>query len=248
MTARESSAVMAQRKLTKASLDLFPTPPWATRVLCHELLERRGFVCGPRAFSAWEPSCGKGHMAIPLAEFFGRVYATDVHDWGYGDRRDLDFTFAAATDAPGPVDWVIGNPPFKSAELFLDKGLQVARCGVALLLRLQFMEGAGRFERIFAGDRRPAVVAPFAERVAMIEGAWDPEASSATAYAWFIWTVKPVAETVIATIAPGCAQRYTRVQDMVLATPGEAARRKAARKAAELAERDGMPEPHPRLV
>lgn len=219
---------MARRRDPNSALDMFPTPPWATRALLREVplgLER------PAALRVWEPACGKGHMAYVLGETFGHVIATDVHDWGYGQRHDLDFLFATADDAGGPVDWVITNPPFKAAEAFLDKGLSVARRGVALLLRLQFLEGAGRFARVFGTDRRPAVVAPFAERVPMIEGVWDPEASSATAYAWFVWLTTPAPVTIIDTIAPGAAQRHTVLADRYLATPGEARRRRLAKAA-----------------
>lgn len=171
-------------------------------------------------------------MAIPLKDYFGRVFATDVHDWGFGDRHGLDFTFALADDAPWPVDWIIANPPFTLAERFLDRAMSIARVGVALLVRLQWMEGGDRFYLVWIDDRRPHLVCPFADRLTMIEGVWDPEASSATAYMWLIWAkgeTRPF--WPIRHIRPGAERRYSRLSDLVLATPGEAARRK--KKAAE---------------
>jgi hypothetical protein len=41
---------------------------------------------------------------------------------------------------------------------------------VAILTRTQFVEGVGRFERLFCGGP-PAVFAPFTERVPMVRGA-----------------------------------------------------------------------------
>lgn len=224
-----STAVMANRRAGE-SLQLFPTPPWATRSVI-EKLQALGWVAP--CMTAWDPACGKGHMAIPMAEFFTAVFASDVFDWGYGDRRDLDFSFARADDAPWPVDWIIANPPFTLGEAFLHRALEIARGGVALLLRLQWLEGGERYRTIFSTDRAPSLVCPFADRVAMIEEVWDTEASSATAYAWFLWHKGSTALNTFSHIAPGTDQRLTLLSDMALATPGEAARRKQERKASQ---------------
>jgi hypothetical protein len=223
---------MAQRVTSKASFELFPTPPFATRAVIEEEL-RIAFMIDEET-KAWDPACGAGHMAIPMKEYFGAVFSSDITDQGYGDNRALDFGFATTADCPiGAPDWVMANPPFRLAEMFIDKALTIATTGVAMFMRLQFIEGGGRYNRLFSKARRPRFILPFAERVALIEDVWDPEASSATAYAWFIWDVRGSDETVIRPIPPGCAARYTKLSDMALATPGEARRRKAARKAAE---------------
>ena len=73
----------------------------------------------------------------------------------------------------------------------------------------------------------------------MMEGAWDPEMTSATAYCWIVWT-KGHEDTLadayrlpeVFHIRPGMADLYTRGVDETLASPGEAARRLAAKKAA----------------
>lgn len=230
--ANRLTAVLASRRLGPESLELFPTPPpWATRALVSEIL--RGHLgIDPSVLTALDPACGRGHMAIPLAESFASVVATDVHDWGFGVRRDLDFTFASREDFP-PVDWMITNPPFTLAERFLVKALSFVRLGVAMLLRLQFLEGGERYRQIYGPNgRRPILHCPFSERVPMIEDVWDPEASSATAYSWFIWS-KVDGPMLMPTlhIPPGMEQRYTRLSDMALATPGEAACRRAAKRA-----------------
>lgn len=234
----KSTAVMASRKSGPEALDFLPTPPWATRALVEAVLIPHVLNDGGWLGNVWEPCCGAGHMATVLREYAPAVFASDVHDWGFGDRRDLDFTFAAPVDAPfDNVDWIVTNPPFVLAERILDRALSIARAGVALLLRLQWLEGEERFRLIFDTPRRPNLVCPFVERVAMIEGVWDPEASSATAYAWFVWLVDSCPErTVVAHIPPGQEDRLTRLSDMALATPGEAARRKARRKQAERAD------------
>lgn len=220
---------MARRADKRAAFDFFPTPPWATRALLDEVL-----FPSQRAtpiMSCWEPACGAGHMALPLSERFHKVFASDIQDLGFGDRRDLDFAFANKSDAPWPVDWIITNPPYILAERMLDRALAIASIGVAMLLRLQWLEGAERYSLVFGGGRAPWLLCPFADRVPMIEGVWDPRSSSATAYAWFVWIKGWAGSTVIQHIRPGAAERWTRMQDLALAVPGEAERRRKARKA-----------------
>jgi hypothetical protein len=81
---------------------------------------------------------------------------------------------------------VITNPPFKLAEQFVFEGLRVAKVGVALLTRTVFIESAGRYERLFK-DTPPSTMAQFAERVPMVKGRLDKNATTATGYAWLIW-------------------------------------------------------------
>jgi hypothetical protein len=129
-----------------------------------------------------EPACGAGHMARPLKEYFGEVRAADAYEYGYGDVRDF-LTYPYETNA---VDWVITNPPFRLGEQFVLRALSVAKVGVAILARTVFLEGAGRFERIFR-DAPPTKFAQFTERVPMLRGRLDRKASTATGYAWLIW-------------------------------------------------------------
>ena|GEM_PF-785291 len=163
-------------------LNFFPTPPWAARA-GGELVR----MLDPGARSAWEPACGEGHAAVPLEAYFDDgVWRTDVHDHAgpNGPYRIGDFPRGDFDKERNPVvDWVITNPPFAQAEAFVTKGLSVARRGVAMLCRLAFIETVGRFPLM----QRLAVHAPFAERVPMQLGSWDPDLSSATAYAWFVW-------------------------------------------------------------
>lgn len=232
MTGLTSSAVMNQRhSLNADALDFFPTPPWATRAVIGSVI-RTHIANGGMGSVALDPCCGAGHMAIPLAEYFDTVIATDIADRGFGQRRDLDFLMSSPEDY-GEIDWIFFNPPFLLAEQFLFKAKSLRpRRGIAMLARLNWLEGQERHQTIFGTGMRPAFVCPFAERVPMIEGVWDPEASSATAYAWFIWAPGNKRYlSQIEHIPPGSAARYTLPEDEALATRGEAARRAAARKA-----------------
>ena len=197
-----------------SSLDFFPTPPWATRALLRRVL---GAGDGSlRKLAAWEPACGEGHMATVLWEDFGHVHASDVHD--YGGNAICDFTGGPLLQPPGysgvPFDphWIITNPPFKFAAEFALTALDIARTGVALLVRAQFLEGQERFETLFS-VRPPSMVCQFAERVPMHKGRWVVNGKSATSYCWVIWsTVTPAIATQFLWIPP-CRAELTRADD-----------------------------------
>lgn len=208
-TPQGSSAVMARRETTKAEgvLDFFPTPPWATRAVLPLLAKLSPRPLGE--LTCWEPACGEGHMACPLGEGFAAVHSSDV--WPYGHGQVLDFLDQRVSI--GPVDWIVTNPPFKAAVDFALLGLQRARHGVALLLRTAWAEGGERHARLF-GPRPPAVIAQYCERVPMVQGRWDPEAASATSYAWFIWTGDSEASTRFVWIPPGRREALTKPDDV----------------------------------
>lgn len=187
MAQNTSSAVMSQRKEPPDSLDFFPTPPWATRALC-EHLNRWGNIAHD---ICWEPACGAGDMVRPLREAFRGVHASDVHDYGspYQDRL-CDFLMPGSEPPYIPsqgVNWIITNPPFRLAEEFALRAFGIARDGVALFVRIAFLEGGGRFERLFR-PHRPEWILQFCERVPVFKGRLDAAGSTATAYCWVIWT------------------------------------------------------------
>ncbi len=197
-----SHAVMAQRYEPKDSLDNFPTPPWATRALLEHVISPQEL----RMQSCWEPACGEGHMAKVLDDYFGTVYASDIHPYGYGSTRDF---LDDGTDQD--VDWIITNPPFKQAEEFVVKALSIARRGVAMLARTVFAESVGRYQRLFS-TTPPTKVAIFAERVPIFKERLDPKGSTATSYAWFVWEA-PVGVTTQKLWIPPCRKILERASD-----------------------------------
>ena len=89
------------------------------------------------------------------------------------------------------MDWVVTNPPFGDgrAEAFVRRAYDVSRRGVAMLMRAGMLETVGRHSLLYR-DCPLTVFAPFSERLPLVKGRMDPEASSAAFYAWFIW-LKP---------------------------------------------------------
>lgn len=201
---RGSTAVMARRVEPPDSLDFFPTPPWATRALFRHVLPKMNY----RGSSGWEPACGEGHMAEVLREFFGRVEATDIFDYGYGEGG---IDFLGWKPPFSPADWIITNPPFKAAISFTLRALELAEVGVAMLARTQWLESKSRYELLFK-SRPPTIFAPFVERVPMVKGRWDPDASTATSHAWFVWTKNPHVCTKMVLIRP-CRLHLTDPRD-----------------------------------
>lgn len=199
-----SPAVMAQRAEPADSPDDFPTPPWATRALVEHIISRHENL---GAQSCLEPACGAGHMAKVLGEYFGEVHASDAYHYGYGPVRDY-LTYPYET---GAVDWVVTNPPFRLAEEFVLRSLNVARRGVAILARTVFLESIGRYERIF-GERPPSIFAQFVERVPMVKGRLDQKATTATGYAWLLWEKGNTDEPRLMWVPP-CRKQLERPTD-----------------------------------
>lgn len=207
MTQNTSHAVMQQRSESHDSLDDFPTPPWATRAFCEYLL--KGEIIGTD--TVWEPACNRGYMAKPLSEYFNTVHTSDIHDYGWkGQHRVTDFLFPHS-EPEDKIDWIITNPPFRLAEDFIFRGLEVARKGIAVIVRTSFMEGVRRYNGIFK-DSPPTYVAQYAERVPMHKARYDPNGTTATSYAWFVWKKGCDSNCQLKWIPP-CKKRLMRSTD-----------------------------------
>ena len=173
---------MQQRKEPNDSLDDFPTPPWATRALCKYILNEYDL----KNQSVWEPACNRGYMGRPLMENFNEFWFSDIHDYGWDYQNEI-FDFCNLIDkSPVKKDWVITNPPFRLAQEFILRAIDVSNVGVAVIVRTSFLEGKGRFEKLFSINP-PTIIAQFVERVPMVKGRYDPKASTATSYVWLVW-------------------------------------------------------------
>jgi hypothetical protein len=125
-------------------------------------------------------------MNEPLCEYALAVAMSDVHDYGRGYIVH-DFLQPYTPDGIACAEWIVTNPPFRLAEQFIARGMEIATHGVAMLVRTSFVESVGRYTRLFR-DHPPAVVAQFVERVPMVKGRLDRTASTATSYCWLVWS------------------------------------------------------------
>ena len=207
-----ASVVMAQRKEPKDSLDLFPTPPWATRALVEHVLKPLDLYNASEA--VWEPACGLGHMVRPLREYYDAVYYSDIKDYGGSDEViPLDF-LSRAGGGKSTAAWVITNPPFNNLLKFITTGLEVATIGVAMFCQLRVLETIGRYNEIFLPYAGGFCIAPFVERVPILSGRLDRNSSTATAYAWLVISHDKVLTPLIH--IPPCRKRLEKDSDYEL--------------------------------
>lgn len=205
------SAVMAFRDPSDGC-EFFPTPPWGARAGA-ELIKR----IDPAAKTVWEPAAGAGHMAHGLRDYFDQVFTSDAFDYGLGDVL-YDFTRSDLAE-PFAADWIVSNPPFASVETFIRLAYARARRGAAMLMRLAVLEGQARY-RLLHEDCPLHAVAPFSERLPMHKARWEPDGSTASAYAWFFWFKRPQHRgrpALLLPIAPGSETRLTRPSDAAFA-------------------------------
>ena len=147
-------------------------------------------------YTVLEPCVGGGHMANGIQNYCGKkeyynvkFVGTDIRDRGYRNdiwelKYGLDFF---ADDYPyDEADWIIMNPPFGVIEPFTIRALDIAKKGVIMLGRLQFLEGEGRFEKILQFNP-PTDVYVYVDRIQCWKDGLKPDGSSAQAYAWFVW-------------------------------------------------------------
>lgn len=207
MTQNTSTAVMQRRSEPHDSLDDFPTPPWATRALCEWLI---GWGYSLDRTVCREPAANRGYMVRPLREYFDRVEASDIHDYGAGFAVQ-DYIFGP--DPAGVVGWTITNPPFRLAQEFIQQARNTSRLGVAVIVRSAFLEGGARYRDLFK-DAPPTDILQFCERVPMVRGRYDHKAASATAYSWLVWRKNDrTGGTRFAWIPPGTRKRLERASD-----------------------------------
>ena len=147
-------------------------------------------------YTVLEPCIGGGHMADGIQSYCSKkehyntkFVGTDIRDRGYrNDTWELEYGLDFfADDYPyDEADWVIMNPPYGVIEPFTIRALDIAKKGVIMLGRLQFLEGEGRFEKILQFNP-PTDIYVYVDRIQCWKDGLKPDGSSAQAYAWFVW-------------------------------------------------------------
>lgn len=166
--------------------DYYATEPKAAELL----LEQEEFH-----HTIWECACGEGHLAKVFEAHGHEVISTDLVYRGYGDPVSLDFLNETIDDFEGDV---ITNPPYKFALEFVQRALESVKPGrkVAMFLKLQFLEGKSRKNFFQITPPRRVYVSSSRLKCAK-NGEFESIASSAVAYAWFVWKKGYTGETVI---------------------------------------------------
>lgn len=173
--------------------DFYPTPEWATQAL----LKYEHFDG-----EIWECACGDGAMSRVLESNGNNVSSSDLYNRGFGEAG-VDFLQSKRRS-----NNIITNPPYNSAQKFVEKGVELAGSKLALLLRLAFLEGAHRSRTIFS-DCPPSRVWVFSERITFYPSGAQVKGSGTTAYAWFVWDRQHTGQTELGWIRPGLKKLYS---------------------------------------
>ncbi len=133
-----------------------------------------------------EPACGEGHLSKRMEELGKRVISTDLVDRGYG-VGGVNFLDYERLPNKGNQD-IITNPPYKLAQDFVEKSLELLQdgCKCAMFLKLTFCESEKRRELF---DKYPPKrIYVFSKRQkCALNGDFENIGSSAVCYAWFVW-------------------------------------------------------------
>jgi hypothetical protein len=136
----------------------------------------------------WEPACGPGSIVRALVAAGHNVLDSDLHD--YGQYYKTDF-LAPDTSVPWhgcyEFECIVTNPPYRLAQQFVEKALELKVPLVIMLLRLAFLESERR--RRILEHSGLARIHVFRNRLPMMHRKdWNgPRASSAIPFAWFVW-------------------------------------------------------------
>ena len=190
------------RGATRNLDDHYATPPDLCRLIC-ETLRDDGWIEEP--MNLLEPGCGEGFFLDAMAE-----------TWPYAEIEGVDLNpdlVALARERGHNVrqgdvlgtDWpdfsgIIGNPPFKEADEFIDallpsldpNGRGVAAGTLAFILRLNYLGGKERYRRCWS--KRP----PSHVYVLPARAGFTPDGrTDSVEYGVFVWRHGHVGPTTL---------------------------------------------------
>jgi len=162
--------------------DYYPTPTASTEAL----LNTYGIS---REATILDPFAGQGHILNVLKRYgFRNLYGSDLVSYANLKFRPIRTPYNFFTDNYHikEVDWIITNPPYKQVTESVLKCLDIATKGVAMFLKITFLETVSRYEKIFKSFP-PKHVLCFSNRQPMYQNGVVTTTSNAVMYAWFIW-------------------------------------------------------------
>ncbi len=171
----DHSCQVQRGKLSERGDDLYETPSPAVETLLRvEKVPHR----------LWEPACGPGAIVRVLRAAGHDVTSSDLVNYGSPDQDKSGIDFLMESTAPSGVDCILTNPPFKLAEEFVAKAIELCP-RVFMLLRLAFLESERRSPILDSGHLCRVHV--FRKRLPMMHRAgWEGrKANSGMAFAWF---------------------------------------------------------------
>ena len=144
----------------------------------------------------WEPACGQGHLSEVLLNHGHIVKSTDLIDRNYADKI---IDFLAIDNIKQFNGDIITNPPYKYAQEFIEKALQLIPVGnkVAMFMGIQFVEGKKRREFLKTFPIKTIYVSSSRIQCAKNGDFVKYSNNSARCYAWYIWEKGYNGETIL---------------------------------------------------
>ena len=159
----------------REDLDFYSTPEIATK----ELMKIIDF----NNTTVLEPSCGTLAISKVIEKYTNaNIINKDIVARIDGIQEE-DFLLS---DNDEKYDIIVTNPPFKYCQEFVLKALGKATKKVAMLMKIQFLEGQKRYDKIHKVTP-PTEVHIFTYRLPYLRGDSVQETSSAMCLCWFIW-------------------------------------------------------------
>lgn len=162
--------------------DFIPTPPFATRALYeHVAPELKLASC---YLDVLDPAAGEGHMLGVFREYgHPKVIGSDIVPNPSAGVIQRDFLTEKSAFAP---DVIVTNPPYKYFNEFVQQSLVEAHLGVAMLCRVQSLEGQRRYISLFS-HRPPTQIAFFSDRIPFRVGKVVQKAPKMFFHIWVWW-------------------------------------------------------------
>ncbi len=161
--------------------DYYATEPKAVRLLL-EIEKFEGTI--------WECACGEGHLSEEMIRLGYDVFSSDIIDRNYKNIHLKNEDFLSSRDENKRLlNWnIITNPPYKYANQFIEKALEIIEIGkkVAFFLPIRYLETKSR--KVIFEKYPPIRVHVSSSRLkCAMNGDFEKMANSAVCYAWFVW-------------------------------------------------------------
>lgn len=179
----------------RESLDYYATPP--EEVTNGILTVKPWNLKDTKNITILEPCAGGGHMIKGIRDsgFEGGIVGTDIAahpkiELQFGDviLADEIYDFCS-TNYPyeDGIDYIVMNPPFSLTIPFVNHALDIAKKGVLMFNRLQFVESQKRYDLIFKSNP-PNKIYQYVDRINCAKsGDFSKKLNGTQAYAWFFW-------------------------------------------------------------
>ncbi len=162
--------------------DYYATNPHALEIFLDKLKEDNIKL----HHNIWECACGQGHLSQVLINNGYNVYSTDKVDRGFGNER-IDFLQKKCFKNDLKAD-ILTNPPYKYAEKFVLKALEIQADGyyTIMFLKIQFLEGQAR-KKLFEKYPPKYIYVNSARQLCAMNGEFEKYKATALCYCWYIW-------------------------------------------------------------